>query len=235
MTLSVIIKNANFTKTVGQLGLVHDPKTYHIFGVSEAESIKSQLYGGSAATVTGALTYNSDSVTIPNVSTSGIVTNQSYYGGAGNYTMFGVFKVPSTAAVIVGADHNSSNSGDSGHGLQLVSGNIGLKTNAGAKFAIAPNQGTGFAFAAVRADKASGQIAIDYYGLSGRVKASEVMVGFGVGVARNFRAGVINTGGAILTIAAMGNYHRYLTDDEVNDVYRQVKDDLQRLRGVIIP
>ena len=236
MTISIIIKGKNFSKSVGRLGLVHGPQTYRLFGISEAKSLGTRLYTPDIATVVGSgLTYDANSMTIGQPRTGGIVTESPYYGGVGSFTMFAVPKrILSSQVMIVGGDNDAS-APQAGWGIQYVGGYFGVKTNAGQRLGtIAQNQGEGFAFIAVRGDAVSRQLTVSYYSLAGLVVATEVYGSYTVGAPKFFRAGAMNVNDNAYTIAAMGNYHRYLTDAELNDVYLQVKDDLGR-RGVVIP
>jgi len=237
MTISIIIKGKNFTKSVGRLGLVHGPETYRILGFSEASSLASRLYTTDIASVVGAgVSYSASEALISSPQTGGIVTESGYYGGGGNFTMFAVPKrITATQVLVVGAPHNTSNSSLSGWGILYQGGNFGIKTNGGSRLiTVSQNQGDGFAFVAARGSSVSRQLTIDYYGLDGRVVETEIYAGYSIGPQLTFRAGNVGMGTGAYSLAAMGNFHRYLTDAELDDVYLQVKDDLGR-RGVVIP
>lgn len=231
MTIAIIAKAASFSKSVGKLGLVHNPSTYHLLGRTQADTVKSQLYGGAAAAPVGAPIYNPDSVLLTAASADGFESPANFASAVnGAYTMFAVLKKPLANAVVVNSIPNASH----WQGIYYFNGVWTVQANApqAGILAAADNSGTAFAFVAVRASAVSKLIAVDHYGAAGRVSAAASMPSLTIQYNTPFRIGK-SAGGTALTMAAAGCFPNYLSDAQINDVYLQVKDDLAR-RGVTI-
>lgn len=231
MSVSIIINDANFTETVGQLGVPYGPSNYYVLGIDESSSTKSSIIGGEPSSVVGNPIYHPTHAEVTRY--DGFKSSDSWEG-VGTY--FVVCVQPASPILI--ASRYSETTLKSSYGLYYTFGKWMLQTQSGFRDAasVTPDNGEQFAFTSIRVFN-NGDVQVDFFGSSGRVTSSGNVGNQSPPPAANdynFRIGTSLTGNNPTAVAAAGTYNKPISDEEILNLYEFVKSDLKIRRGLDI-